>query len=397
MKKVLIIGAGFLQSFVIRKAKALGYEVLAVDADKNAVGFKYADKYAVINIVDEKACLEYAKQEKVDGVLTAATDYGVLTASYIAEQMGLNGIDYNVARLIKNKYEVRKKLTQSGADDTGEVYQVSSNAEAVKIKDTISYPVMVKPCDGSGSRGASKVESSEGLENACDLAINSSLSRLATVEPFIVGNEYGVESFVKDGKVYVLGVMKKTMTKPPYYAELGHALPSRLDENTENKIKSCAEKAINALGINFGSVNMDLLLTEKGEVHIVDIGARMGGNLIGSHIIPLGTGIDYVGNMIKAFVGDKTDFSPAYDRKIVSTRLLALSPGVVEAIPDFSLLESDNVIIEHHLSVGDEITSYRTNLDGCGYVVCTGDGCEEKAESVKAYIDKNIVRKQKSV
>ena len=53
---------------------------------------------------------------------------------------------------------------------------------------------------------------------------------------------------------------------------------------------------------------MDVLVTEEGNVHIVDIGARMGGNLIGSHIIPLGTGIDYVANMIKASVREKTDF-----------------------------------------------------------------------------------------
>lgn len=39
MKKILIIGAGFLQSFVIRKAKEMGYETLTVDADPNAVGF----------------------------------------------------------------------------------------------------------------------------------------------------------------------------------------------------------------------------------------------------------------------------------------------------------------------------------------------------------------------
>ena len=104
MKKILIIGAGFLQSFVIKKAREMGYETLTVDADPNAVGFHYADKHEVINIVDEKACLAYAQKENIDGVLTAATDYGVLTAAYIAEQMNLGGLDYEVAKLIKNKY-----------------------------------------------------------------------------------------------------------------------------------------------------------------------------------------------------------------------------------------------------------------------------------------------------
>ena len=94
MKKILIVGAGFLQSFVIKKAQNMGYETLVVDADPKAVGFYFADKHAVINIVDEKACLAYAQKENIDGVLTAATDYGVLTAAYIAKEMHLGGLDY---------------------------------------------------------------------------------------------------------------------------------------------------------------------------------------------------------------------------------------------------------------------------------------------------------------
>ena len=62
----------------------------------------------------------------------------------------------------------------------------------------------------------------------------------------------------------------------------------------------------------------------------------MGGNLIGSHIIPLGTGIDYVANMIKASVREKTDFTPHEKGKCVVTRLLALTPGIVKKLPDFS-------------------------------------------------------------
>ena len=67
---------------------------------------------------------------------------------------------------------------------------------------------------------------------------------------------------------------------------------------------------------------MDLLINSKGQVHIVDIGARMGGNLIGSHIIPTGTGIDYMGNMIKAAVGDETNWTPATSPQPVATKLL---------------------------------------------------------------------------
>mgnify|MGYP002514679922 CR=1 FL=1 len=89
MKKILIIGAGFLQRFVIRKAKNLGYYTLTVDGNPNAEGFAEADEYGVVNIVDQETVCAFARQHDVDGVLTAATDYGVLAASYTAKELGL--------------------------------------------------------------------------------------------------------------------------------------------------------------------------------------------------------------------------------------------------------------------------------------------------------------------
>ena len=396
MKKILIIGAGFLQKFVIRRAKELGYYTLAVDANPSAEGFAFADQFKVVNIVDEKACLEYAIENEIDGVLTAATDYGVLTASYIAQQMDLKGIEYEVAKVIKNKYQVRKKLYEAGADDTGCSYEISSEDEICAVAKEIKFPVMVKPCDGSGSRGASRVDDVDGFKEACLLAMKSSLSKKVLVEPFIYGKEYGVESFVKDGEVNVLAVMGKVMTKPPYYAELGHCVPNDLDNATNQKIRDYVKKAINALGINFGSVNMDLIVGQSGDVHIVDIGARMGGNLIGSHIVPMSTGVDYIGNMIKAHVNDEASFAANGEINPVATRLLALTPGKVSQLPDFENIEQTyGVTIEHHLNINDYINEYHTNLDGVGYVVAQKNNIEDAlkcAQEIRTYIDKKIVR-----
>lgn len=396
MKQLLMLGGGFLQNFVIKKAKELGYFVHVLDANPNAEGFKIADAHAVINIVDEDACLKYARENNVDGVLTAATDFSVLTMSRIACEMGLPGINYNSAKIIKNKAAVRKVLFDAKADDTGYSYEIHSIAEAEGIKNEVSYPVMVKPCDGSGSRGASRVDNADDFVKACEFAMDGSITHRAVAEPFVVGREYGVESFVDNGEIHVLGVMQKDMTQPPYYAELGHAIPSGLSEELENKVKRCVHNALVALGVNHGSVNMDLLINERGDVHIVDIGARMGGNLIGSHIIPIGTGIDYMGNMIKAAVGDVTDFSVKTSPIAVATKLLALTPGIVKTLPNFEEIADEcDVIIEHHLSVGDVINEYHTNLDGCGYVVARRIDVEDSinaAAEVRKVIDESIVR-----
>ena len=99
--------------------------------------------------------------------------------------------------------------------------------------------------------------------------------------------------------------------------------------------------------------------------------------------------------MIKAAVGDDVDFTVT-KKEVVATRLLALTPGIVKELPNFKKIQEDyDVLIEHHLNIGDEITPYRTNLDGCGYVVAKGDNlvtAAEKAEKVKKIIDEAIVR-----
>lgn len=393
MKKILIIGAGFLQSFVIRKAKEMGYETLTVDADPNAVGFRYADKYEIINIVDEKACFSYAQKENIDGVLTAATDYGVLTAAYIADQMNLGGLDYEVAKLIKNKYRVRKCLYEAKVDDTEQAFEVNESTDIAFLCKKLSFPVMVKPCDGSGSRGASRVDDKSQFADACHNAMAASITHRAEVETFIVGREYGAESLIINGKVHVLSIMRKWMTEPPYYAELGHAIPTDLPYEVEERAKCCVERAIKALGINFGSVNMDMLITSEGKIYIIDIGARMGGNMIGSCIIPYGTGIDYMANMIRNAVGDEVDLTPC-EHGAVATRLLAFDDGVVKQLPDFEKIEKEfDVEIYHHLEVGQTVREYHTNLDGCGYIIAKAknvDTAVQKAEKVLKLIEDTI-------
>ena len=394
-KTILITGAGFLQSFVIKKAKEIGYRAIAIDKNPNSIGFNFADEYDVVDIVDCEACLKYAKSKAIDGVMTAATDYGVLSAAYIAQQMNFPGLDYEVAKVIKNKYLVRRTLFENMADGITQYFEISNVKQITKIKDIIKYPVMIKPCDGSGSKAAKRIDIAADLEDALEAAMKASLMGKALIEDFICGKEYGVESFVYNGEVHILGVMGKYMTSPPDYAELGHRIPSQL--TIEDKVKEAVNNSIKALGINFGAVNMDVLITGDGRICIVDIGARMGGNLIGSHIIPLGVGIDYIGNLIRATVGDPIEIQPQTAGVNIATRLLALRPGRVKALPDFEEIKMESGVVEVlcHLRIGDEIRQYHNNLDGCGYVVAVAHDVEEaerRAEVAKRLIDIGITR-----
>ena len=133
-------------------------------------------------------------------------------------------------------------------------------------------------------------------------------------------------------------------------------------------------------------------------MHVIDVGARMGGNLIYSHVIPLGTGVDYPGNVIRAAVGDGVSFAETA-KTPVATALLALSPGEVVDFPDVESFQKERGL--RYMSFlkkrGEVISPYRTNLDGCGYVVVTGEEveeCHKRAFGAKACFDREIVRKE---
>lgn len=69
MKKLLVLAAGILQIPIIKKAREMGYYVIATDGDPNACGLQYADKAIVVNITSEEDMLRVAQEEKIDGVI----------------------------------------------------------------------------------------------------------------------------------------------------------------------------------------------------------------------------------------------------------------------------------------------------------------------------------------
>ena len=392
MKKVLIFGA---VKHAIEKAKELGYETIVVDQVSTLPTIKLADKFKCIPFEDFEANLEYAKQEKIDGVVNA-TEFAVLVSSYVAEKLNLPGLNFETDKIVKNKYEIRKKMLENGITNVPQFFEVENIEQLNDIKGKIKFPVIIKPASGLGSLHVYRIDDFETLSEKIIEVIDGSFNKKALIETFITGQEYGVESFVYNGEVFVLGIMKKNMTPLPYRSELGHIIPSELPEEIENKIKNVVTNLIMTLKINAGAVNMDLILSEDNEVFIIDVGARMGGNAITSHIIPLSKGIDHVGNVIKYSMGDNNiELEPKFNKCVV-TRILDLDEGTIKKLPDFSKYY-DNEVVEIYFekAVGDKIEKYISDAQRCGFLVVQGEDIEKikkKAVEIRNRINEEIVR-----
>src|SRR3989339_688874 len=113
MKRVLILGASRYYLRAIQTAKRLGYRTLVVDRDPTLPGFQAADTGQGIDITNSGAVLDYARTQKIDGIVPI-NDYGVPTAAYVAEALKLPGLTRRQSRILTNKALLRDHWQKNG-------------------------------------------------------------------------------------------------------------------------------------------------------------------------------------------------------------------------------------------------------------------------------------------
>lgn len=103
MKKLLILGGSRNVIPAIEAAHQLGVHVITCDYLPNNIGHTYSDEYYNISIIDKDAVLDLSRNLKIDGIISFATDPGVLSAAYVAEKMGLPTSPYKSVEVLQNK------------------------------------------------------------------------------------------------------------------------------------------------------------------------------------------------------------------------------------------------------------------------------------------------------
>lgn len=392
MKKLVVFGA---VKPVLKRAKELGYETFVIEANPNLDKCEFADHFKCIEFNQYEKCLKYVKELNPDGVVNA-TEFAVIAAAYVTEKLGLPGMKLETAEMVKNKYLVRKFLKAKGIESIPQFFEIKDITELEEIKNDIVFPVIIKPAMGLGSLFVYKIEDYNQLKEKCPVVLENSFNKKALIETYIQGKEYGAESFVYKDKIHVLAIMEKLMTNSQYCVELGHCTPPDISDEIKINIEKEVKKIIRALDLSYGPVNMDIIVNEEGKVYIVDIGARMGGNAINTHIIPNYIGVDHVANTIKLAMNDESiDLQPKFIQ-FIATRQLDLKPGKIVNIPDVSKLYGENIIeICLEKKPGDIIREYKANADRSGYVVVKGENINDakmRALELRNYIDDLIER-----
>ena len=290
--KLAIIGASYLQEPLIEKAKSRGIETHVFE--------KSADYFYPISITEKEEILHKCQEIGIDGICTIASDLAVTTVGYVAEHMGLIGNSLDSIVKSTNKHMMRECFENNG-DPSPKSIQVTSIKDLDGIK--LTYPIIVKPVDRSGSRGITELDSPEGLEEAIERAIEQGFEKCALVEEFAVGKEYSVEFISWKGEHHFLALTQKYTTGSPMFIETGHLEPAPVSNETLERVKSVVKHALTSLGIEYGASHSELKISESGDIKLIEIGGRMGGDNIGADLVELSTGYDFLSGVIDVALG----------------------------------------------------------------------------------------------
>ncbi|WP_242872787.1 ATP-grasp domain-containing protein [Merdimonas faecis] len=390
-KKIMILGASILQLPAIEKAKEMGLDVIAVDMNPKAVGFKVSGVVKeVISTIDTPAIVEAAKKNQIDGIMTLATDMPMRSVAAVAKEMGLIGIDADTALKATNKAVMRKALQESGVP-IPKFYKVTNEEEYMEAVKNFTVPFIVKPADSSGSRGIYEVQDIKDqkiIKEAYEYCKPFSRVGDVVVEEYMSGPEVSVETLSINGECHVIQITDKLTTGAPYYVEMGHSQPTRLGKDTVRKIKEVAKAANKAIGIKDGPSHTEIIVTSEGP-KIVELGARLGGDCITTHLVPLSTGVNMVECCIRIALGEKPDIEPKWNRGS-AIRYFEQHAGVVKNIEGVEEAEKvsgvKQISIVH--GIGEEVTEINSSGARIGFVIAKDENAERAVADCYKALDK---------
>lgn len=384
-KKMMILGASALQVPAIKKAKELGYQIILVDYDENAVGFALADVKLVVSTLDQEEVYRQALIYQPDVVITSTSDGPVRTAAYVNEKLGKRpDLSYENAICATIKSKMRDRLKQCGVP-IPEYYAAADYEAFSKAVDKLGGDCIVKPADNAGSRGVVHLDYEEnGIKNKIyRYSKKNARNGLVMVEEYMHGPEVSVEIMVIEGEPHILTVTDKYITPPPYFVELAHCEPSRLDAKTQEDIRKVAIQAVKAIGIENAPAHVEIKVTEEG-AKIVELAARLGGDFITSRLVPLSTGIDMVGASVLLATGEVPELTPKRNRGAAIHFIHAgqEQEGVLTRIivPDALYGQEGVEEISLYKKPGDPVQGTRSSNDRLGHVITTGETAEQAME-----------------
>ena len=344
-KRLLLLGGSRYALPVIEAAHKLGIYVITCDYLPDNIAHKYSDEYCNVSIIDKDAVLEAAKKLKVDGIMSFACDPGVVTAAYVAEQLGLPSCgSYESVCILQNKDRFRAFLSENGF--TVPVAMGYTDIQtALADAGRFNWPVIVKPTDSAGSKGVTRVDDPAKLEESIRYALSFSHCEHFIIEDFIEKKGYSsdTDSFSVNGELKFVSFSSQRFDEKAEnpYTPAAYSWPASISGEHQKELTSEIQRLLKLLNMGTSIYNIEVRESTNGKAYIMELSPRGGGNRL-AEVLRYATGVDLITNAVRAAVGmpvEGVEQKP-YDGCWAEVILHSDKPGVYD-----------------HLWIADEIRS----------------------------------------
>ena len=394
MKKILLLGGSRYIIPVIEAAHKLGCYVITCDYLPNNIAHKYSDEYCNVSIVDKEAVLECAKKLNIDGIMSFACDPGVVTASYVAEKLGLpHSGSYESVSILQNKGKFRNFLAENGFNvPVAKGYK--SVDDALNDVSLFNWPVIVKPTDSAGSKGVTRVDEPSKLKESIEYALSFSIGKEFIIEDFIEKKGYSsdTDSFSVDGKLRFVSFSSQRFDENASnpYTPAAYSWPSSISAENQKVLTDEIQRLLNLLNMKTSIYNIEVREATNGKPYIMELSPRGGGNRL-AECLRYATGVDLITNAVRAAIGEEivdVEQKP-YDGYWAEIILHSEKAGVFDSL--WISNEIENSLIEKDLWItkGDKVGDFSAANEAIGTLILRFDS-EKQLEKIMNNINEYV-------
>ena len=375
-RKILIANRGEIAVRIIRAARELGIETVAV--------YSTADKEALHTLLaDEAVCIGPAKSTEsylnMSAVLSAAVltgaeaihpGFGFLSENSkfatMCEEVGIKfiGPSAKVMDMMGDKINARKQMIKAGVPvipgSDGEVYTAE---EALEIAERIGYPVMLKASAGGGGKGIRKVEKPEDLVAAFESASSEAQAAFGNgamyMERVIYPARHIEVQILADQHGHVIHLGERDCSLQRNNQKVLEESPSiAIGKTLRNQIGSAAVRAAESVGYeNAGTI--EFLYDEgKGEFYFMEMNTRV---QVEHPVTEFVTGVDIVKEQIKIAAGQELSVT----QEDIVIKGHAIECRINAENPEKGFRPSPGTITDLHLPGGKGIRVDSAIYSGC--------------------------------
>ncbi|NBW76266.1 MAG: acetyl/propionyl/methylcrotonyl-CoA carboxylase subunit alpha [Sphingomonadaceae bacterium] len=326
-KKILIANRGEIACRVIKTARRMGIQTVAVysDADARAPFVQMADE--AVHIGPSPAAQSYLIADKIiaackqTGAEAVHPGYGFLSErTSFAEQLKAEGIAFigppvGAIAAMGDKIESKKLAKEAGVNVVpGFVGEIEDTEHAVRISNEIGYPVMMKASAGGGGKGMrlayDEKDVREGFEAVKREGLNSFGDDRVFIEKFILNPRHIEIQILGDQHGNILYLNERECSIQRRHQKVVEEAPSPFV--TPKMRKAMGEQCValsRAVGY-YSAGTVELIVSgadPTGEsFYFLEMNTRL---QVEHPVTECITGIDLVEQMIRVAAGEKLAFS----------------------------------------------------------------------------------------